>query len=165
MNSPKVAIVMGSKSDLEIMEEAKKVLDEFGVIAEMRISSAHRSPIRTSEYARAASKRGIEVIIAGAGGAAHLAGALAANSLCPVIGVPIDSTPLQGLDALLSTVQMPSGIPVATMGIGKMGARNAGLFAVHILAIKDPGLIKKLQEHRRKMEEDVDAQSTGLDKR
>lgn len=165
MKSPKVAIVMGSESDLAVMEEARTVLEGFGIPVEMTISSAHRTPMRTAEYARTARERGIEVIIAGAGCAAHLAGALAAHSLCPVIGVPIDASPLNGLDALFSIVQMPSGIPVATMGIGKMGAKNAGYLAVQILALKDLSLLDRLQRHRIEMEEQIEAQSAELAKK
>ncbi len=162
VKSPKVAIVMGSDSDIPVMEEAKKVLEGFDVSVEMTISSAHRAPIRTAEYARKAQEKGFEVIIAGAGAAAHLAGVLAAHSLCPVIGVPIDATSLNGLDALLSTVQMPAGIPVATMGIGKMGAKNAGYLAIHILALKYPDLLKRLQTHRLNMEKKIEAQAAEL---
>src|SRR5437868_2776730 len=127
MSNPRVSIVMGSDSDLEIMREAGKALDEFGVAYEMDITSAHRSPARTAEFARNAAARGIKAIIAGAGGAAHLAGVIAAETTLPVIGVPIPSSSLQGLDSLLATVQMPAGIPVATVAIGKAGATNAGI--------------------------------------
>ena len=124
---PRVSIVMGSDSDLDIMREAAKALEEFGIEYEIDVTSAHRSPDRTAEYARKASGRGIRVIIAGAGGAAHLAGVIAAHTALPVIGVPIPSTSLQGMDSLLATVQMPAGIPVATVAIGKPGATNAGI--------------------------------------
>jgi phosphoribosylamine--glycine ligase len=164
VNSPKVAIVMGSESDLPIMEETRKILKGFGVSVEMTISSAHRTPVRTAEYARTARERGIEVIIAGAGAAAHLAGALAAHSLCPVIGVPIDATPISGFDALLSTVQMPPGVPVATVGIGKMGAKNAGYLAVQMLALKDADLLERLKQYRMEMEKKIEAQSERLSK-
>jgi phosphoribosylaminoimidazole carboxylase PurE protein len=153
--SPLVGIVMGSDSDLSVMSEAVEVLKEFGVSFEVNVLSAHRSPRRTSEYAREASGRGLKVLIAGAGWAAHLAGVLAAETTLPVIGAPIDSSSLQGLDALLATVQMPPGVPVATMAIGKGGARNAALFAIQILALQDPDLAKKLQNYKEKMAEGV----------
>lgn len=149
--APKVGIVMGSDSDLEIMREAEKRLEEFQIVYETRILSAHRSPHQTTEYAESAARRGIEVIIVGAGAAAHLAGAVAAKTTLPVIGVPIDSSSLKGLDALLSTVQMPAGVPVATMAIGKAGAANAAIFAAQILARKDPALTVKLQEFKEQM--------------
>ncbi|MBU1206607.1 MAG: 5-(carboxyamino)imidazole ribonucleotide mutase [Proteobacteria bacterium] len=134
---------MGSDSDLPVMEEVAKILAEFQVPFEMTVSSAHRSPERTAEYARKAAGQGIEVIIAGAGGAAHLAGVLAAHTILPVIGVPLEST-LLGFDSLLSTVQMPAGVPVATVAIGKAGARNAGILAVQILSGKHSQLKKSL---------------------
>jgi len=140
---PLVAILMGSDSDLPVMEEAGKILAEFTIPYEITVSSAHRSPERTAEYARKAGGRGLEVIIAGAGGAAHLAGIIAGQTILPVIGVPMESA-LLGLDSLLSTVQMPAGVPVATVAIGKAGARNAGLLAVQILAGKRPDLKRAL---------------------
>ncbi|UCF35578.1 MAG: 5-(carboxyamino)imidazole ribonucleotide mutase [Acidobacteriota bacterium] len=155
MTTPKVAILMGSKSDAEVMKAASKILDDFGVAHEMRVLSAHRTPADTQAYIAAAEDRGIEVFIAGAGFAAHLAGAVAAHSVLPVIGVPIDSSPLAGVDALYSTVQMPGGIPVATMTIGKSGAKNAGLFAVQILSRKDPKLVSKLKDYRKQMRDDI----------
>jgi phosphoribosylaminoimidazole carboxylase PurE protein len=133
MTKPLVAVVMGSESDLPVMEETTEILADFQVPYEMTVISAHRSPERTAEYARKASGRGVEVIIAGAGGAAHLAGMMAAHTILPVIGVPLESS-LMGLDSLLSTVQMPAGVPVATVAIGKAGARNAGILAVQILS-------------------------------
>jgi len=153
--TPKVGVIMGSDSDLPVMEEALQVLDEFEIPYEVRILSAHRSPGETSAYARSGAERGLKVLIAAAGWAAHLAGVLAAETLLPVIGIPIASSPLQGLDALLSTVQMPPGIPVATMAIGKGGARNAALFAVQILALQEPALERKLQRFKQKMAEDI----------
>ncbi len=149
--APLVGIVMGSDSDLPVMQEAMNALSEFGVPFEARILSAHRSPAQTSDYARKASERGIKVLIAGAGWAAHLGGVIAAETTLPVIGVPIDSSPLKGMDSLLSIVQMPPGIPVATMAIGKGGARNAGIFAVQILAASDPALAEKLVKHKEKL--------------
>ncbi len=146
----KVSIVMGSASDREEMEPSWKILEELGVRYEVRVLSAHRSPDATAEYAKSARKRGIVVIIAGAGGAAHLAGTIAAHTTLPVIGVPVPSSPLKGFDSLLSTVQMPPGIPVATVGVGKSGAANAGLLATRILALSDPGLKKALDAHRRR---------------
>jgi 5-(carboxyamino)imidazole ribonucleotide mutase len=159
---PVVSIVMGSDSDLEIMREAAKALDGFGITYEIDISSAHRSPARTSEYARNAAGRGIKVIVAGAGGAAHLAGVIAAESTLPVIGVPIPSTPLQGMDSLLAIVQMPAGIPVATVAIGKAGATNAGILAAQILALGDPSLAKKLEAHKEKLARGVEQKSKKL---
>ena len=141
---PVVGIIMGSDSDLPVMEEAATVLKQFEVLFEIGVYSAHRSPHRTLDYVKSARARGLKVIIAGAGSSAHLAGVTAAETTLPVIGVPIDSSPLSGLDSLLSTVQMPPGVPVATMGVGKSGATNAGLFAVQILAVGDEKLGKKL---------------------
>lgn len=157
MKTPLVGILMGSKSDLEVMQEVSRVLEEFGVPHEMKVLSAHRIPDKTAAYAANAEANGIEVLIAGAGAAAHLAGTVAAHSTLPVIGVPLAASSLQGLDALLSTVQMPGGIPVATMAIGKAGAKNAGLFAVQILARKDASLAQKLVEYRRSMREKIEA--------
>jgi 5-(carboxyamino)imidazole ribonucleotide mutase len=153
--SPKVGVIMGSDSDLPVLEEALDVLEEFEIPFEVRILSAHRSPDETSAYARGCADRGLRVLIAAAGWAAHLAGVLAAETILPVIGVPVNSSPLQGLDSLLSTVQMPAGIPVATMAIGKGGARNAALFAVQILALQEPLLGEKLKSFRERMTEDI----------
>ena len=153
--SPLVGILMGSDSDLATMGEAAKVLREFDIPFEIHISSAHRTPDRVIRFARDAEKRGLRVLIAGAGGAAHLAGVTAAHTLLPVIGVPMEGGALHGLDALLSTVQMPGGIPVATVAIGKPGARNAGLLAVQILALTDPGLRRDLLASRRRMSAQV----------
>ncbi len=155
MNQPKVGILMGSKSDLELMKEAANILDQFDVPYEIKVLSAHRSPDATREYALSAEARGIAVLIGGAGAAAHLAGFLAAHSILPVIGVPIDSSPLSGWDALVATVQMPAGVPVASMAIGKAGARNAGIFAVQILARQDQTLAERLKGFRRKMAEEL----------
>ncbi|MDE1798244.1 MAG: 5-(carboxyamino)imidazole ribonucleotide mutase [Candidatus Micrarchaeota archaeon] len=152
-SKPKVAIIMGSKSDLETMKDAQKVLDDFGVGSEMRVVSAHRAPHLLYEYAQAAPGRGIEVIIAGAGGAAHLAGVTAALVTIPVIGVPIESKALKGMDSLLSTVQMPGGVPVATVAIGN--AKNAGVLAVRILALGDAGLRSKLADYHKKMAKEI----------
>lgn len=148
MSSPFVAILMGSESDLPVMQAASDVLGKFGIKYEVRISSAHRTPEETRAYVEEAEKRGCAVFIAGAGMAAHLAGAIAARTIKPVIGVPIDAGPLQGMDALLSTAQMPGGIPVATVAIGKAGAKNAGYLAAQIIAIGDEGLGKKLAQER-----------------
>ena len=148
---PKVGILMGSDSDLEVMQEAEKRLDYFGIAYETRIMSAHRTPEKAAEYAATAQQRGLEVIICGAGAAAHLAGAIAANTTLPVLGIPIDSSSLKGLDALLATVQMPAGIPVATMAIGKAGAANAGIFAAQIIARKDSRAATKLVEFKKEM--------------
>jgi 5-(carboxyamino)imidazole ribonucleotide mutase len=145
---PLVGILMGSKNDWEIMSEAKKALTDLGIASEARVLSAHRTPDEALAYAESAASRGLKAIIAGAGGAAHLAGVLAAKTLLPVLAVPIDSTPLQGLDSLLAMVQMPKGIPVATFAIGKAGAGNAGLFAAHILAVEDATVREKLAAFR-----------------
>ena len=162
MSEPQVSIVMGSDSDLEIMREAGKALEEFGITYEIDVTSAHRSPDRTSDYARNAAGRGIRVIIAGAGGAAHLAGVIAAHTTLPVIGVPIPSTSLQGMDSLLATVQMPAGIPVATVAIGKPGATNAGILAAQIIALADSSLAKKLSAHKEKLAQGVEEKSRKL---
>jgi phosphoribosylaminoimidazole carboxylase PurE protein len=160
-----VGVVMGSDSDFPILEEALQVLDSFAVAYEVTVSSAHRSPARTAAYAKTAVSRGIEVIIVGAGSAAHLAGVIAAETPLPVIGIPIDSSPLKGIDALLSTVQMPAGVPVATMAIGKAGARNAAVLAVRILALKDAGLRKKLNAFRNGLALQVEQKSLELQKK
>jgi phosphoribosylaminoimidazole carboxylase PurE protein len=160
--TPLVSIVMGSDSDLEIMREAAKALEQFGIAHEIDIASAHRSPARTAEFARGAAVRGIRVIIAGAGGAAHLAGVIAAETTLPVIGVPIPSTSLQGLDSLLSIVQMPAGIPVATVAIGKPGATNAGILAAQIIATSDKAVAQKLLEHKKKLAAGVEEKSRKL---
>jgi len=157
MASPLVGILMGSTSDWEVMQQAARQLKDFGVPYEARALSAHRTPDQVAEYVRGAAGRGIKVMIAGAGGAAHLAGVVAAHTTLPVLGVPMPSKHLQGLDSLLSTVQMPKGIPVATLAIGDAGAANAGLFAVAILALTDEDLAQKLQEFRRKQAEAVAA--------
>ena len=162
MSKPLVSIVMGSDSDLEIMNEAGKALDEFGIAYEMDVTSAHRSPDRTGDYARKAAARGIRVIIAGAGGAAHLAGVIAAHTTLPVIGVPIPSTSLQGMDSLLATVQMPAGIPVATVAIGKPGAANAGILAAQILGLSDASIMQKLSSHKEKLARGVEEKSKKL---
>lgn len=159
-----VAIVMGSDSDLPVMEEAAKILAEFGVPYEMTISSAHRSPERTVAYVRQAAERGIEVIIAGAGGAAHLPGVIAAHTILPVIGVPIESS-LLGFDSLLSIVQMPAGVPVATVAIGRTGARNAGILAVQILAGKHGELKEKLIKFKQMLRDKVAEQDRKISKR
>lgn len=153
---PVVGIVMGSDSDLAVMEGAGKVLDSFGIGYEITIASAHRSPDKTREYIHSAEKNGIKIIIAGAGWAAHLAGVIAAETTMPVIGVPIDSSPLLGLDSILSILQMPSGIPVATMALGKVGAKNAAILAVQILAVSDESLQKKLRAYKKKLADEVE---------
>lgn len=162
MSKSLVLIVMGSESDLPVMEEAAKVLKEFGVSHEMRISSAHRAPKKTGLMAAEARDRGVRVIIAGAGMAAHLAGVVAAETTLPVIGVPMPGGALNGVDALYSTVQMPGGIPVATMAIGKAGAKNAGLFAVQILALADNELVGKLAVFRQSMADEVEEKDARL---
>ncbi len=157
-----VSIVMGSDSDLEIMNEAAKALDDFGIAYEIDVISAHRSPARTAEFARTAASRGIKVIIAGAGGAAHLAGVIAAETTLPVIGVPIPSTPLNGMDSLLAIVQMPAGIPVATVAIGKAGATNAGILAAQILGLSNNTVEAKLKLLKEKLVKSVEEKSKKL---
>jgi 5-(carboxyamino)imidazole ribonucleotide mutase len=156
-----VGIVMGSDSDLPTMQEAATLLTEFGVPFEMHIASAHRTPDRVAAYARAAGRR-LRVLIAGAGGAAHLAGVLAAHVTIPVIGVPMEGGSLGGLDALLATVQMPGGVPVATVAIGKAGARNAALLAVAILALQSADLARKLRAYRTRLAREVEAKDARL---
>ena len=163
--SPLVGIVMGSDSDLSVMEATAEVLKNFDVSYEMTVASAHRTPLRAAEFASGAKARGIKVIIAGAGHAAHLAGAMAAHSTLPVIGVPIDSSAFQGLDSLLSTVQMPPGIPVATVAVGKPGAKNAGILAVQMLAISDAVLAEKLEQYRKEMAVEVEEKARRLESR
>lgn len=160
--SPLVSIVMGSDSDLEIMNEAAKALDDFGISYEIDVTSAHRSPARTAEFARTASSRGVKVIIAGAGGAAHLAGVIAAETTLPVIGVPIPSTPLNGMDSLLAIVQMPAGIPVATVAIGKAGATNAGILAAQIIGLGSTSVAGKLKKLKEKLAKSVEEKSQKL---
>ncbi|MDR1486655.1 MAG: 5-(carboxyamino)imidazole ribonucleotide mutase [Deltaproteobacteria bacterium] len=157
---PVVGIVMGSDSDLPVMKEAAKMLDLFSVPWEITIASAHRSPDRAGLYATSAKARGLKVLIAGAGWAAHLAGVLAAGTTLPVIGVPLAGSPLNGLDALLSTVQMPSGVPVGTMALG--GARNAAIFAVQILALSDPQLEESLVAYKEKLALNVEEKSQQI---
>jgi 5-(carboxyamino)imidazole ribonucleotide mutase len=152
---PLVAVLMGSKSDWETMEHTRATLVEFGVPCECRVLSAHRTPDETAEFVRTAESRGVEVIIAAAGGAAHLAGVAAAHTVLPVLGVPMKGWSLDGLDSLLSTVQMPRGIPVGTLAVGKAGAVNAALLAVSILGGKNPVLRKKLHEFRRREAEKI----------
>ena len=159
---PLVSIVMGSDSDLEVMREAGRALEEFGIAYEMDVTSAHRAPRKTAEFARSAAGRGVKIIIAGAGGAAHLAGVIAAETTLPVIGVPIPNSSLQGLDALLATVQMPAGIPVATVAIGKAGAYNAGVLAAQMLALSEKSLVAKLTGHKEKLAKSVDEKSKKL---
>jgi 5-(carboxyamino)imidazole ribonucleotide mutase len=153
--APLVGIIMGSKSDWEAMRQADEMLAKFGVPHESRVMSAHRTPAVVAEYASSAAGRGLQVIIAGAGGAAHLAGVVAAHTVLPVIGVPMQSAALNGIDSLLSTVQMPKGIPVATVAIGASGAANAGLLAVAILATSRPDLRAKLEAYRQELAEQV----------
>ena len=157
-----VSVVMGSDSDLPIMTEATKILEEFDIPHELFLTSAHRSPERTAKFAEAAAKRGVKIIIVGAGAAAHLAGVIASQTQLPVIGVPIDATAVHGLDALLSTVQMPGGIPVATMAIGLAGAKNAALYAIRILALEDKKIGAKLSAYVAKMAQDVEKKQETL---
>jgi len=164
MEKPLVGIVMGSDSDLPVMEEAAKALEGFGIPFEMTVASAHRTPERAHKYAASARKRGLKVVIAGAGGAAHLAGVLAASTTLPVIGVPVDSTSLKGLDALLATVQMPGGIPVATMAIGKAGAKNAGILAAQIIGTYDKPVSDRLTAFKKKMAREVEDKAKKVEK-
>ena len=153
--APKASVIMGSRSDWETMQHASAVLEELGVAHECRIVSAHRTPDWLMEYAGSAESRGIQVIIAGAGGAAHLPGMAASKTTLPVLGVPVENGALRGMDALLSIVQMPGGIPVGTLAIGKAGAINAGLMAASILALSDPALRERLRARRKKITNDV----------
>ncbi len=157
MNS-QVAILMGSDSDRSVMEETSKILEQFGVSFEMKVISAHRSPKLVTEYAESAEKNGFKVFICGAGGAAHLAGTVAAHTILPVIGVPLDSA-LNGVDSFVATLQMPAGVPVATVAIGKAGAKNAAYLAIEILALSDRKLIGKLHQHKQEMEKAVKAKN------
>ncbi|HXA56145.1 MAG TPA: 5-(carboxyamino)imidazole ribonucleotide mutase [Candidatus Acidoferrum sp.] len=150
-----VGIVMGSDSDYPVMSETAKTLEKFGVPCEIEVCSAHRTPARAHQYATTAAERGLKIIIAAAGAAAHLAGVMAANTTLPVIGVPMASSSLNGMDALLSTVQMPAGIPVATMAIDKAGAVNAGIFAAQVLALSDPAIARKIVEHKENLARSV----------
>ena len=156
-----VSVLMGSKSDWEVMQHAAKQLEDFGIPYEARVISAHRSPDMLDEYVKSAAAVGIKCFIAGAGGAAHLAGVIAAKTALPVLGVPMPSKHLQGLDSLLSIVQMPKGVPVATFAIGEAGATNAGLFAVALFALNDPKLAKQLQDFRKAQAEAVKAASVS----
>jgi phosphoribosylaminoimidazole carboxylase PurE protein len=151
VSKPKVAVVLGSDGDYPVIQDMLRLLDEFGIPHEITVTSAHRSPERTHQYAAALEDRGIQVVIACAGAAAHLAGVLASHTILPVIGVPIDSSPLKGIDALLSTSMMPAGVPVATMAIGKAGASNAAVLAAQILARSDPDLARRLKEHKKQL--------------
>ena len=159
---PVVGIVMGSDSDFPIMEETVKALKSFDIPHEVRVISAHRAPAQVMEYARTAEKRGLKMIIAGAGGAAHLAGIIAAETTLPVIGVPIESSPLHGIDALLSTAQMPGGVPVATMAVGKAGAKNAAILSAQILSIYDGEINGKLKKFKASLEQEVTAKDRAI---
>jgi len=162
---PLVGILMGSDNDYEIMKEVALALTQFGISFEMTVCSAHRTPERTAKFVREAKGRGVKVLIAGAGAAAHLAGVVAAETTLPVIAVPIDATSLNGLDALLAMVQMPAGIPVATMAIGKAGARNAGIFAAQMLAVDDAELSEKLVQFKADMAKGVEEKAEALSKK
>ena len=164
MAQPKTAIVLGSDSDYPVIADMIKILKDFSIEYELVVSSAHRSPSRTHQYAKTLESRGIEVVIACAGAAAHLAGVIASETILPVIGVPIDSSPLNGIDALLSTSMMPAGVPVATMGIGKAGAGNAAVLAAQILARKDRTLAEKLHEYKKMLAEGVEKKDSALQK-
>lgn len=163
MNSVKVGILMGSDSDAPVMRKAAEILDRFGVPYFITVASAHRTPDKVAAIAKRAEAEGWKVLIAGAGMAAHLAGFLAAHTVVPVIGVPMDASPLKGLDALLATVQMPGGIPVATMGIGSAGAKNAGLMAVHILAAFDPDMRERLKAYRMEQRSQLEEKAARVE--
>ena len=160
---PQVLILMGSDSDAPVMQPAVDVLRELGISSEMTVASAHRSPARVMRLVEEAPGRGVQLFIVGAGAAAHLGGVVAAHTTLPVIGVPIDSSALKGLDALLSTVQMPPGVPVATVSIGKPGATNAGVLAAQIIGVGDPAVAKKLVDYKKKLAEKVEAAAARLD--
>ena len=159
---PDVLILMGSDSDAPVMQAAVDVLKEFGISSEMTVASAHRSPARVTRLVDEAPGRGVKIFIVGAGAAAHLGGVVAAHTTLPVIGVPIDSSALKGLDALLATVQMPPGVPVATMAIGKPGATNAAVFAAQILGVADPAMARKLVDYKKKLAEKVELAAAKL---
>ncbi|MEO5365698.1 MAG: 5-(carboxyamino)imidazole ribonucleotide mutase [Magnetococcus sp. WYHC-3] len=165
IKSPVVGVMIGSDSDWEVMKETAIVLKEFGIFFEFIVSSAHRTPERTHAYASTARERGLKCLIVGAGAAAHLAGVVASKTNLPVIGVPLASTDLNGMDALLSTVQMPAGMPVATMAIGKAGARNAAILAAQILSLGDTALAQKLRDARSDMVRAVEGKSTDIQDR
>ena len=165
MTSKQVSVIMGSISDWETMQFATQILTEFDILFEKKIVSAHRTPQKMLTFSKNAQKKGIQVIIAAAGGAAHLPGMVASNSVLPVIGVPVNVTDLNGLDALLSIVQMPKGVPVATMAIGKSGAINAALLAIQILALKNKDLTNKLLKYKQKLMKDVDEMNKTLQKK
>lgn len=162
---PKVLIIMGSDSDLPVMEETAKVLTDFNIPFSMTVASAHRTPQRTLSLIKDAEKKGIEVIIGAAGMAAHLPGVIASHTVLPVIGVPLDSSSLNGMDALLSIVQMPPGIPVATVSVGKAGAKNAAILAAQIMAGKNPELTRKLVAHRKMMAKEVETKARKIEKK
>ncbi len=161
MKKPMVSVIMGSDSDMPVMEEACKTLGKFNIPYEVKILSAHRSPDKTSLFAKGARKRGIKVIIAGAGGAAHLAGVVASHTTLPVIGVPMESK-LEGMDSLLSTVQMPSGVPVATVSIGKAGAANAAILAAQIIGLSNSSIEKKISSHKKELVRKIDAKNRKI---
>lgn len=162
--APLVGIVMGSDSDFPTMSEARKTLEKFGIACEIEVLSAHRTPARAHEYSTTAASRGLKVLIAAAGAAAHLAGVMAANTTLPVIGVPMATSTLNGLDALLATVQMPAGVPVATMAVDKAGATNAAIFAAEILALSDPEIARKLVAHKAELARSVAEKNARLQK-
>ncbi len=165
MQKPQVAIVLGSDSDLPVIQDMLHLLKQFEIPHEVVVSSAHRSPERTCRYAATLDERGVQVVIACAGAAAHLAGVVAAHTILPVIGVPIDSSPLNGIDALLSTSMMPAGVPVATMGIGKSGASNAAVLAAQILARQEPRLVQRLKDYKKQLADKVEERDRELKKK
>jgi len=165
MQKPRVAVVLGSDTDYPVIQDMVELLRKFDITHEVTISSAHRSPERTYRYAATLEERGIQVVIACAGAAAHLAGVIAAHTILPVIGVPIDSSPLKGFDALLSTAMMPAGVPVATMGVGKAGATNAGVLAAQILARSDSALAQRVREHKEALANAVEERDRQMKKK
>ncbi|MBZ5494856.1 MAG: 5-(carboxyamino)imidazole ribonucleotide mutase [Acidobacteriia bacterium] len=164
MSKPKVAIVLGSDNDYPVIQDMIRILHDFEIPHEITVTSAHRSPDRTHRYAVTLEDRGIQIVIACAGAAAHLAGVLASHTILPVIGVPIDSSPLRGMDSLLSTAMMPAGVPVATMGIGKTGASNAAVLAAQILARMDPELARRLKDYKKQLADRVEERDRELKK-
>ncbi len=164
VNGPKVAIVIGSDSDQPVIQDAVRLLGEFGIPYELTLASAHRSPDRTHRYAVTLEERGLQVVIACAGAAAHLAGVIASHTILPVIGVPVDSSPLKGIDALLSMSMMPAGVPVATMAIGRTGATNAAVLAAQVLARGDAALAQRLREYKKQMAERIEDRDRELKK-
>ncbi len=165
MKRPVISIIMGSDSDLSVMDQTARILDEFKIPYELKVLSAHRSPEALRVYAKTAAKRGIKIIIAGAGGAAHLAGCVASQTMLPVIGVPMETRELKGIDSLFSTVQIPAGVPVATVSIGKSGAKNAAILALEVLSLADMSIKKRLLAHKKSMVKSIRQKNLRLSER